>query len=285
MSLKEIRLTPTTPATPVAAADPVVAAISGGGAPPDNLAKLKDTYAQRVKAVAQPINDAYFAQLTNLEQSLTKQQDTEGLAALAQERTRVSKWLENPTSPLPSHSGAFRSALVSAGLAVLADDARLLPDATNSGDQFRVSQDGKDITVRLLWVTCPPRRADDKNSLDYYAKYFAISPDDTTAVGKEAADFTAGMLEDKPLRILSNGQRDPDGRTYAVVVPEGMDDLASMLVDNGLAAVTPVSSNKKPRRYESSVFESLKERENGAKQRPIPIGAWGYVANPAPPSP
>ena len=65
----------------------------------------------------------------------------------------------------------------------------------------------------------------------------------------------------------------------AIVVAANVGDLASVLVDNGLAAVAkpgPRSASDSKRREEQNI-QALKEREAAALKRPLPPGAWALA--------
>ena len=275
MSLKEVRLIPVVAATPETSGVPNDAAAPGA----DEFTALQLAHAAKITALAQPLSDAYLTKLSSIEASLDKQEDPEMLAAINAERARVQRWLANPTaSNAATRIGNVSATLSTEGFTVLADDARFVPDATNAGDTFRVSHGAETIALRLLWVTCPPSEPDDKAALAHHAEYFGIAPEDAESVGKQAQEFTASVLADKPLRILTRGAKDNTGRILAVVIPEGMDDLASILVENGLAAINPPPGKKnQPRRVIFSPLQALKDREAAVKKRPITPGAWGLA--------
>jgi endonuclease YncB( thermonuclease family) len=81
------------------------------------------------------------------------------------------------------------------------------------------------------------------------------------------------------LKILTKGNKDKDGALLAVVVAANIGDLASVLVDNGLAAVLKPASRPgaDPKRREEQNIQALKEREAAAIRRPIPAGAWALA--------
>ena len=141
-----------------------------------------------------------------------------------------------------------------------------------------MTHEGKEVLVRLLWVNCPPITRDNPTALKRDAEYFGITEDDALAIGKEAADFTNAYLSDKPLRILSRGGKDKDGALLAIVVAPNIGDIASILVDNGLAAVAkPTAKGTDLRRREEQNLQALKDRETAARSRPIPPGAWALA--------
>ena len=265
MSLKEIRLTPAKTAAPA------------GATPTASFASVHEAYVNRITSTAKPLVDGYLAALKSLEADLTAKQDTDAVAAVQTETARVTAWLANPV-PLVSANKPAPPASFPGNFQQL-DDARFVPRPTNTGDRFPVIQDGKEILIHLLWVSCPPTVPDDKPQLKYHADYFGITEKDALDVGKEAADFTTAFLTDRPLKILTKGNKDKDGALLAVVVAANIGDLASVLVDNGLAAVLKPASRPgaDPKRREEQNIQALKEREAAAIRRPIPAGAWALA--------
>ncbi len=271
MNLKEIKLTPAKPAAP--ATDPTVAAV-------DEFAKLHADHITHMKSIATPLVDIYLAALKTIEADSTAKNDADSIAAIQAEAARTKLWLENPMSE--DGTKRITSDLSTEGLEVLAD-AHFVPDAASAGDRFRINQGGKEYLIRLAWVSCPAPTPDDKTSKKFHAGYFGITEEDAVSVGKQAAEFTNSYLSDKPLRILTRWQKDQDGALYAIVVPDDIGDLASILVDNGLAAVNQPSAKNPPlRKIEERALTSLKEREAAAKQRPIQPGAWALAPESSP---
>ncbi len=163
-------------------------------------------------------------------------------------------------------------------------DATFVDAPTNTGDRFLISANDQQIPVHLLWVSCPSPLADDAASLKYHSQYFGISDEDTVALGRQAQEFTASYLKDKPLRVFTRWQKDKNGAVLASVLPSELGDFAGILVDNGLAAINPPLA--KPairRRTDETATGVLKEREATAKAKPLPPGAWSLsTSNPAP---
>jgi hypothetical protein len=163
-------------------------------------------------------------------------------------------------------------------------DATFVDAPTNTGDHFLISANDQQIPVRLLWVTCPSPLTDDAASLKHHSRYFGISDEDTVALGRQAQEFTAAYLKDKPLRVYTRWQKDKNGAVLASVEPAELGDFAGILVDNGLAAINPPLA--KPairRRVDETAISVLKEREAIAKAKPLPPGAWSLGTGKPPP--
>jgi hypothetical protein len=151
------------------------------------------------------------------------------------------------------------------------DDAKLIPDATTSGDHFTVEHAGKKIPVRLMWVRCAPM--DEKNSTRRdFAKHFEIEVDHLTALAKAAREFTLGYLDGKPLRLLIRPMKDKQGVHPALVFLPEVGLYQNVLVDQGLAAVDSSVKAAHPGMIERGLYGSLLEHETHAKRQKN--GAW-----------
>jgi hypothetical protein len=266
MTLKEIKLTPSKAATPAV------------GPPTVTLESAREAYIARVKTTAKPLVDAFLTSLKALESAQVAKQDTDAASATQSEAARASAWIANPI-PLTTKASAPAPSPVMENFDELTD-ARFVPRPTNTGDRFLIQHEGKEILVRLPWISCPPIVPDDVPKLKEHAEYFHISVEDALTIGKEAADFTTAYLSDKPLRLLTKGAKDRDGALFAIVIAPNVGDMGSILVDNGLAAIAKPPARPqdkdKPKREEPFV-QILKEREATALKSPILPGAWALA--------
>ncbi|TLD71928.1 hypothetical protein FEM03_04170 [Phragmitibacter flavus] len=265
MQLKEIRLTPSAPSnTTTLALD----------TPSDPVNTLRSVYQQKYKTIATPIITSYLQALQTRLAEATSLQQIDSIAELQAELDRTTKWLERPLAP----------ARTRAAISLFEDaeeewtDVTFVNHASNTGDRFLIQHQGKQIPVRLKTVTCPPPTDEAAGELQHYAAYFHINPENALAIGKQAREFTATALANKPLRLLTNGQKDRDGTLRVTIYVPHLGDYAGILVDNGLAAITPLP---KPRRDSRLVIPdpchgALKERESTARARPTPPGAWAF---------
>ena len=264
MTLKEIKLTPAKTARPAV------------GPPTVTLDSAREAYIARVKSTSKPLVDSFLASLKALESAQTARQDTDAASATQSEAARASAWFANPV-PLSAKSSVLTPSPVIGNFDEFTD-ARFVPRPTNTGDRFLIQHEGKEILVRLPWISCPPIVPDDVPKLKEHAEYFRISMEDALTIGKEAADFTTAYLSDKPLRLLTKGLKDRDGALLAIVIAPNVGDMGSILVDNGLAAIMkpPGRPQDKPKREEPFV-QILKEREATALKSPILPGAWALA--------
>jgi competence ComEA-like helix-hairpin-helix protein len=119
---------------------------------------------------------------------------------------------------------------------------RLVENPFNDGDSFVVEAGNRRLHLRLYFVDCPESVATtdaDAKRVREQARYFGIT--DTRKVfeyGRAAKQFTAAALAE-PFTIYTAFAgamgRSPGGRVYAFVFTHNGQDLAHLLVSNGLA--------------------------------------------------
>jgi len=121
-------------------------------------------------------------------------------------------------------------------------NARLINNPANDGDSFLLQVDGKSFVVRLYFVDCPETSASfksDAQRVREQMRYFGLS-DATRTIhfGNEAKSFTEHALL-KPFTVYTDFAsalgRSPKGRVYGFITTASGDDLATLLVQNGLA--------------------------------------------------
>lgn len=122
-------------------------------------------------------------------------------------------------------------------------NARLISDPANDGDSFLVEDNGKPLPViRLYFVDCPETSTSsmsDAQRVREQARYFGLS--DVARMihfGNEAKTFVERVLAN-PFTVhsafASAGGRSSKGRVYGFITTYDGNDLASLLVKNGLA--------------------------------------------------
>ncbi len=117
------------------------------------------------------------------------------------------------------------------------DGCLMAPDKWTDGDSFRVRlPDGRFETFRLYFVDTTESRSHSTRSVEQ-AAYFSITKEAAVALGEVAKVFTARALE-KPFTVQTRWRPVFDRtRHYAIVSTAEGDDLASLLVRNGLARI------------------------------------------------
>ncbi len=134
-----------------------------------------------------------------------------------------------------------RVAHASDGFTALAA-ARLLDHPQNDGDSFFVEHDGQTWHFRLYFVDCAETSVSTETMarrVRSQTRYFGLQDHSTTVrYGREAARFTREQLA-RPFTVhtvfASTMGRGELPRHYAFVTTAAGDDLASLLVKNGLA--------------------------------------------------
>lgn len=263
--IRNLRLTPITEETSAAANIPA----------PANSTLLLQQAASTMKAVLEAAKksaaDAYQSELQKLAALNPALKDQINI-----ETRRILRLSDPKTGPT-----GLRSITTAAGsLNGFEDlsDARLADGTPVSGDRFKVVQNGKEYSVRLLWVTCAPTDAADP-ARKRFTRHFKIDDEDATAMSRAAIEFTNGYLRDKPLRVLIRPDHDKDGTQAALIFLPDVGLYQNVLVDHGLAAVTPPPPDARRNALEKALIATLAARENTAKTRVSPPGAWALAAD------
>ncbi|MGI8889238.1 MAG: thermonuclease family protein [Chthoniobacterales bacterium] len=141
------------------------------------------------------------------------------------------------------------------------------PDEWTDGDSFLVRLE----TFRLYFVDTTESRSRGQRS-DDQAAYFDMTRAEAVKLGQEAKAFTAAKLA-RPFTIQTRWRAGfGPSRYYAFVYTAGGDDLAQLLVSNGLARIygtrtpTPDGTDSKDYRV------GLDQRETAAKAKKL--GGW-----------
>jgi endonuclease YncB( thermonuclease family) len=158
------------------------------------------------------------------------------------------------------------------------DGCVLAPDEWTDGDSFRVRlPDGRLETFRLYFVDTTESRTLGKRS-DEQAAYFGLTRADAVKLGKEATAFTAAALQ-RPFTIQTRWRPVYGSpRYYAFVFTADGNDLAELLVRNGLARIygtrTPLPDGRDSRTY----LATLAGLEQQAKS--AGLGGWRSRSSP-----
>ncbi len=174
---------------------------------------------------------------------------------------------DKPTPPKPEPDGYF----------VKLEHARLVDDAGNDGDSFKIAHDGGAHVLRLYFVDCPEKRQYSlvNNRLKDQAGYFGgLSIPQTVSVGLEAKAFTEKLLNEQRFTIQTRWERVyASERSYALVLFEDREELSEKLVKAGLCRIhtkgTMLPDGQREFDFESHL--RALEREAKAAKR----GAWG----------
>ena len=134
-------------------------------------------------------------------------------------------------------------ALTAADLTTL-ENAVLIDADMNDGDSFRVSVGGRELHLRLYYVDCPETtyasEAELERIRDQQQHFGLEDPHDVVRFGERAAEYVRQVLA-SPFSIHTSYAwapgRSPTGRYYAFVETHEGEDLAHLLVREGLARV------------------------------------------------
>jgi len=158
-------------------------------------------------------------------------------------------------------------------------NVRLVNNPANDGDSFFVEADGKTFHVRLYFVDCPETSTSSKSDAQRVreqARYFGLSP--ATRIihfGNEAKTFVERIIA-KPFTVhtafASALGRSAKGRVYGFIITAYGDDLASLLVKNGLARTHGIGRKTPNGIPRNEMIERLRDIETSAMLKHI--GIW-----------
>ena len=152
---------------------------------------------------------------------------------------------------------------------------KFLANPYNDGDSFHVSHKGKEYIFRLYFVDTPETSLKYKNRVKEQAKYWKTSLKATIKIGKKAKKFTAKKLNSK-FTVYTKWD-DAKGsskmpRYFAFVKTSSGDDLASLLVSNGLARIYGMPAGQPKGDSANTISKKLKKLEKKAKNKKL--GGW-----------
>ncbi|MFH1014518.1 MAG: helix-hairpin-helix domain-containing protein [Nitrospirota bacterium] len=158
-------------------------------------------------------------------------------------------------------------------------NARLVSNPANDGDSFFVEADGKSFHVRLYFVDCPETSVGSKSDAQRVReqmRYFGLpSAERTIHFGNEAKTFAESILA-KPFTVhtafASALGRSSKGRVYGFITTTDGDDLASLLVKNGLARTHGIGRKTPDGVSRAEMIERLRDFEISAILKRV--GIW-----------
>ncbi len=147
---------------------------------------------------------------------------------------------------------------------------RLIDDPSNDGDSFVVEASGQRLHVRLYFVDCPEATVGstaDARRMRKQSRYFGLAdPKRILHFGAEAKKFTAQALA-KPFTVHTahaSAMGRASGRVYAFVTTADGKDLASLLVEVGLARAHGVGRQTPDGTSRQEMFDRLRDLEASA---------------------
>ncbi len=159
------------------------------------------------------------------------------------------------------------------------DEAKWIQSQANDGDSFWVDIGEKQIHVRFYFIDCPETlasRQSDLRRLRAQTRYFGLSEGaETLRFGQQAKTFVAKILS-RPFTVhtaFANALgRSKKGRVYAFVTTADGEDLAALLVKEGLARTYGVGRKAPDGRSRKEVFKTLRDLEAAAMLKRV--GIW-----------
>ena len=158
-------------------------------------------------------------------------------------------------------------------------NARLINNPANDGDSFLVEANGKSFHVRLYFVDCPETLiafTGDAQKVREQTRYFGLSDAKRTIhFGNEAKTFVDHVLV-KPFTVhtafASALGRSAKGRIYGFITTADGNDLATLLVKNGLARTHGIGRETPDGVSRDEMIERLRDLEMSAMLKRV--GIW-----------
>lgn len=156
---------------------------------------------------------------------------------------------------------------------------RLVDSPANDGDSFIVKAGDRELHLRLYFVDCPETVVStdaDSKRVREQAGYFGLTNVvKVITYGKEAQAFTAKKLA-KPFTVYTSYAdamgRSPTQRFYAFILTADGKDLASELVENGLARAYGTKRATPTGTTATEMVKRLHDLESRAMLKHV--GAW-----------
>ena len=271
--IKDIRLVPVAEKN----VTPAAASTSRAETGEKDVETLKQLFARQFAAACAPVTAEYLSRLKTLAAQPSVARDQELLEEVEMEQRRVAgTTLASLRAPDRKRGGPPGVG----GLDGFEDisGARLVSDPANTAERLKIEHEGRQFWIKLAWVRCPPPSEEDKDGLRAAARHFSIEESDALAIGRVAREFTLGYLEERPLRLLLRGKKNPSGDAAvpALVFLEDLGLFQTMLIDRGLASVSlPSGTDRKPM-METALMKMLAEHEQQAMNRNPAPGAWAF---------
>ena len=157
------------------------------------------------------------------------------------------------------------------------ENPRLVEDAANDGDSFKIAHDGGEQMVRLYFVDCPEKRdyALVHGRLLDQASYFGgISLTETLRIAAAAQVYTERLLRERNFSVQTRWERVFNSkRVYALVYFDDGEELSEKLVRSGLCRLhtkgTMLPNGLREHDFEAHLRTLEREARNGRR------GAWG----------
>lgn len=159
-------------------------------------------------------------------------------------------------------------------------NCQLIPGRPFDGDTLPVSHAGQEYTFRLYFVDAAETNRENSAFLIAQATYWDIPDMHVVRVGRDASEFVARTLQ-PGFAVLTQWEKaggTPEAPWYYALIQAGEDDLAELLVEQGLARIHGASTPPPDGTSLEDFTHRLRQAENRAKHRKV--GAWAGAAPP-----
>ena len=265
MAVKCVYLRPLAPDGPEESTDPVTVATE-----PQRLIDLRGFHERYLRDLGNPALTSYLEALAQFEAA--QPEDSPVRAVTRRESDQAKESMENRPMEIGFHKPQSGGGIDPQGESQRLEGVTYVEDPANTGSAFKVSVAGQELNLRLYYGDAPPVDGSDREALAAAADYFGGTSGEILETGKSARDFTAGLLTGRSFRVTVWGQKDDEGRTYAMVLIPGIGSLQKALVTRGLVSLTGLTLDPgmlSGEEYRDGVLKSLEE-EAKAERR----GAW-----------
>lgn len=183
--------------------------------------------------------------------------------------------------------------VLAAGVLALSPEARaarwqklsncqLAAGRPHDGDTLFVSHAGQEYVFRLYFVDAAETNRENTAFLVNQATYWDIPDMHVVRIGREASEFVEKTLQ-PGFAVLTQWEKaggPADAPWYYAMIQVGKDDLAELLVEQGLARIHGASTPPPDGTSLEDFTHRLRQAESRAKHRKV--GAWGIKEPPEP---
>ncbi len=156
----------------------------------------------------------------------------------------------------------------------------VLADGYMDGDSFHVRANNKDVIIRLYFVDTPESDKTHAERNEDQAAYFGINDSQVVPLGQKGKKFTQKTLSGRKFTVWTrweDAMGSSQQQRFFGIVQIGKEDLADLLVANGLARVYGGSTVMPNGTSIDSRFEQLRQLERRAKAKRL--GGWAKKKN------
>lgn len=159
-------------------------------------------------------------------------------------------------------------------------NCQLIPGRPFDGDTLPVSHAGQEYIFRLYFVDAAETNLENSAGLIAQATYWDTPDMHVVRVGRDASEFVARTLQ-PGFTVLTQWEKaggTPEAPWYFAMIQAGEEELAEMLVEQGLARIHGASTPPPDGTSLEDFTHRLRQAETRAKHRKA--GAWAGAAPP-----